>query len=182
MNNLEHILTHATDEAARLIDHFKSGNFEELVEGLGGRWQVLEDLLQTILTSKYIANATGPDLRKIGADLGVTQTNENDDIYRVFVYAKIAENHSTGSREDIYNVLSLLGLTELRVYDQYPATITVNYIPNSVILDCACVRAILNASSLPIEIDMTAHTENPFGFEGDTTASGFGIGQIGGAA
>lgn len=181
MDNLEYITTHAADEARRLIDHFKSGNFEELVEGLGGRWQVLEDVLQTILTARYIANATGQTLRNIGADLNVTQTSDDDDVYRVYVYAKIGEINSTGSREDVYNVLSLLGLTQIRMYDVYPAAITVNYIPSAVTLTCACIRAILTASSLPVEMDITAHTESPFGFEGDSTASGFGSGQIGGS-
>jgi len=181
MNNLEYILTHAADEADRLIDHFKNGDFQDFVTGLGGRWQVLEDMLQAILIGKYIANAEGEALRNIGLDMGVTQTSSDDEIYRVFVYAKIGENRSSGSREDVYNVLSLLGLTQIAQYDVYPATVTVNYLPNNTTLECACVEAILNASSLQVAYDITAITETPFGFEGDNNASGFGIGQIGSA-
>ena len=48
MDNLEYITTHAADEAARLIDHFRGGSFEDLIVGLGGRWQVLEDQLQKL--------------------------------------------------------------------------------------------------------------------------------------
>jgi len=181
MDNLEYITTHAADEAARLIDHFRGGSFEDLILGLGGRWQVLEDQLQIILTARYIANATGETLRNIGADLGVTQSSTNDDTYRIFVYARIGENRSSGSREDVYNVLSLLGLTQIRMYDNYPATVTLNYIPNSITIGCDCIKAILAASSLQVEYDITAHGSTPFGFEGDSTAFGFGVGEIGSA-
>ena len=164
-----------------LIDHFKNGSFENLILGLGDRWQALENQLQAILISRYIANATGETLRNIGLDLGVTQSSTDDETYRVFVYARIGENRSSGSREDVYNVLSLLGLSELKMYDVFPATVTVNYLPSASALTCNCIRAILEASSLQVKYDITTITESPFGFAGDNTASGFGIGQIGGS-
>lgn len=181
MNNLTQITDHSTAEARRLIDHFKGGNFEELVEGLGGRWQELENALWAIITGRYIANATGETLRNIGTDVGVDAVYTTDDAYRVLIYAKIAENRSTGARADVYNVLSLLQLEEIKVIDVYPASITVNYIPSPITLTCACIRMILESATLPIAMDITSHGDTGFGFMGDTSAYGFGAGELGSA-
>lgn len=182
MDNLEHITTHSTDEARRLIDHFKGGNFETLVEGLGDRWQTLENDLWNMIQGRYIANATGEALQSIGSDVGVTALYTDDNTYRVFVYAKIAENRSNGTRTDLYNILSLLGLGDIKIYDVYPAALTVNYTPNTLTMTCACIRSILESASDPIELDIVQHSGTPFGFLGDSGAFGFGVGELGESA
>lgn len=187
MRGLSYISTHEDDAFDRLKQDFKDkGNFKDLIGVFAARAQAFEDIAYPMIEAMYIANATGKTLEMIGENIGQPRPTygpaaDDDNAYRVLIYAKIAANTSYGTIPDIYNVLGSLGLGSVRVFDVYPASITVNYIPNNLTLTCACVRHILVPATPPIGMDITEHSETPFGFEGDPTAFGFGVGEIGAA-
>jgi hypothetical protein len=111
--------------------------------------------------------------------IGLAATDDNE--YRPLIWAKIAANNSYGLVDDLYNVMGALELTDERLYQVYPASITVNFQPSDVIRDWLQLRPILSAAKAPVSLDICAHTATPFGFLGDDSAFGFGVGEIGGA-
>lgn len=168
------------DGVGLLLSQFRDqGNVSEFIAGFLSEVQAAESAIVPAIEASYIQNATGWALTQIGRLVGVERGLLGDNAYRVLIYAKIAANTSYGAIPDIYNVLRSLGLGSVRVYSKYPASITVNYIPNNLTLTCACVRHILESTTPPIAIDISEHSDTPFGFEGDPTAYGWGVGELG---
>ena len=192
MDNISLITNHADEAAERLIDWFSGGSFEDLTKLLAGRYQDLEDVAFPIISNKYLANASGVTLDNIGALVGISRIlGQSDDDYRVLIYAKIAANTSNGTIPDIYNIMSILGATNIRVFDVYPASIELQYTASNIISECDCIRRILEGvdnsdggSTAPILIGISVdNSENgvPFGFAGTVGAGGYGVGSISGA-
>ena len=88
--------------------------------------------------------------------------------------------------------MGILGTTDIKVYDVYPASIEIQYTSSNVIADCQCIRRILEGAddtdggaTAPIGIGITQNNSVdgalPFGFAGTTGAGGYGVGQIAGA-
>lgn len=188
MQNLQYIGSHVPDALARLVQQYQdSGNFKDLVAVLAARWQGVEDKLWSLFEGRQLPNATGKTLELAGNHVGIDRpvfgpATTDDNAYRVLIYAKIAENISYGTVPNLYNLLGALGLTSINLMPTYPASLTVNFISNSLVLSCGCIRAILNRATHPIAFDITEHTAAPFGFEGNTFAFGFDVGQLGNGA
>lgn len=187
MRNITQITTHETDGNNRQLSQDYETQFASFAGAFFSRIQGLENVAFPLISERYLSNATGATLENIGTLVGMPRPTSgvaatDDDSYRVLVYGKIAANVSYGTKTDVYNIMGALGSTQINVFNVYPAALTVNYIGNAVISDCACIRAILENATSPIELDIVRITETPFGFEGDSTASGFGAGQIGGSA
>lgn len=190
MDNISYITDHATQAGNRVIDWFKGGTFQELVEALAGRYQGLEDVVYPLIEAKYLANATGATLDGIGLLVGIARTvGQTDDAYRVLIYAKIAANISEGRMPDIYNIMSTLQATNIKGFDMYPAAIHLQYGQSPIAPNCGCIRRILegvddtnSGATAPIEIDLVQDISEsgiPFGFAGTVGAGGFGVGSIG---
>ena len=197
MDNIVKITDHAAQAGRRLIDWFKGGSFQTLTEALAGRIQGMEDVTFPLISERYLANATGFTLDQIGELVGFPRPTSgtaatDDDIFRVLIYAKIAANTSNGTASDVYNIMGILGTTDIKVYDVYPASIEIQYTSSNVIADCQCIRRILEGAddtdggaTAPIGIGITQNNSVdgalPFGFAGTTGAGGYGVGQIAGA-
>ena len=180
MENITEITTIEDDGIALLLHQFaEHGNANEFVRPFLAEVQVLESAIVPAIALSYLNNADTWMLDQIGKIVGVARGVLTNAQYRIFIYAKIASNVSYGTLTDVYNVMRALGLGDVKVKNVYPASITVNYIPNNLVLTCMCIRAILEAATQPIEIDITAHSGTPFGFMGDTSAYGFGVGELG---
>jgi hypothetical protein len=103
----------------------------------------------------------------------------DNEAFRALLFAKIAENTSYGTHQDVLNILSTLRALSIIVRDIYPATIEVQYNNSIALLPLADVISILKAATAQIDIDASTFTAKPFGFAGDPTAYGFGVGEIG---
>jgi len=70
---------------------------------------------------------TGEPLRNLAALVGQSVTSLDDDTMRTLIHAKIAENSSSGTFEDMYNVFYLMtqatDATTIRVKELYPAAL-----------------------------------------------------------
>lgn len=186
MNGLSYITNHVDQAFDRLKQDFKDvGNFKSLINVFTTRAQAFEDAAFPVIAGRYLANATGYTLDQLGERVGKLRppygaAATDDDVYRVLIYAQIAINTSSGTIPDFYNILGALGLKNVRVYPVYPASLTINYTPNSLSLSCGCIRSVLESASHPIAFDLVAHeATGAFGFAGDITASGFDAGKIG---
>jgi hypothetical protein len=185
MQGLSYITTHETDGAARMLASLRGGTAEEFFRVFLRRHQGLEDVLWSLIESRQLANATGATLEMIGEKVGQPRpafgpASTADGPYRVLIYGKIAENVSYGTIPDIYNILRSLELVNVKVYQNYPASITINYVSNSLTLACACVGSIIARATHPITaIDITEHFVDGFGFEGNILAGGFDFGPLG---
>lgn len=180
MKNIE-LNTGISDEGVSLLLHqFSShGNAHEFVRAFLSEVQDIENATVPLIAASYLENAQDWTLDQIGKLVGVERGIKTNDEYRVFIYAQIAANTSYGTLNDVYNILGALGLGDVKAKNVYPASITVNYIPNNLTLTCACIRMILESATLPIAMDITSHGGTGFGFMGDTSAYGFGVGELG---
>lgn len=181
MDNVTQITTHVDDGGKRLLGQFWGTQVESYDDVLFGQYQELEDVIFAMIQAKYLSFATGYTLSQIGALVGFPRPTgvENDDTYRALVYGRIAANVSYGTKQDIYDILGAFGATNRRVYNHYPRSIHVDFITSDVIADCDCVLNILNDATHPIEINITAHDADYFGFDDDPDALGFDEGIIG---
>jgi hypothetical protein len=127
--------------------------------------------------------ATGWALEQIGTLVGQARAaNLSDDYYRILVIAQICANVSNGTLSELYNILRSLELTNVDIWEVYPASLTVNYTPNTLITP-AQIRTVLERATHPISFDITAIQDStPFGFEGDFEGFGLDIGTLGDAA
>ncbi len=181
--DITQITDHAAAARARLYDQVKTGDFADLVEAKASRYQDLEDALSPMIAERYLDQAVGQQLTNIGAEVGEPRptTGEaatDDDVYRVLIYARIAANVSEGRAVDLLGIIATLGGGSPFIMDVYPASVTINYRASNV-LSCNCISEILRQAAPPVTFDITQHTDTPFGFAGDSSASGFGIGEIG---
>lgn len=185
MDNLTQITDHAEAGFNRLLNQFRDGgNFGEMVQAFSGRFQGLEDALFSLIAGRYLANATGETLSQIGDLVGEPRpiygpAVDSDSDYRVLIYGRIAANTSQGRLEDLVRILGALNCTAIKIYQVYPASITVNFIGNELLNGTERVRDILTLAKAQVSMDITNQTESAFGFLGDLTAYGFGSGEIG---
>lgn len=188
MMNLTKITDHATAASGRLLQQFQTGGqLQQLVEVIGGRYQSIEDAAYAMIAARYLTDADGATLEHIGDKVGASRptygpASTSDDAYRVLIYGKIAELVSYGTIPDLYNLLRALELTNVRIFQIYPASLTINFINNSLTLSCGCIRSILEAATPPVALDISMHGPEPFGFEGDSEAYGFDAGDLGATA
>lgn len=186
MHNLTKITDHAERIVRRMWSQYRTGgDVEQLIRFIGSLFQEIEDLFWDIMIKRRLDEAAGATLDTIGQQFNLTRpltglVPASDANYRVLIFAKISEIMSHGTLPDIYNILNALGLGNASVMNAYPAAVVVNYQPNGTALTCACMRKILESGTPPVSMDIIEHSSQPFGFLGDTTSFGFGIGKLGG--
>lgn len=184
MDNLTQITDHVEAGGKRLLAQFWDTQAQTFDQVQFQRYQDLEDVIFAIMGAKYLSASTGHALEELGDLVGYplpagfdSVTAAND--YRALVYGQIAANVSYGTKSNIYDILGALGATDRRVYNLYPRSIHVDFIASEIIDDCACIVDIIESATHPIEINVTAYTEDYFGFDDDPNALGFDEGEIG---
>lgn len=181
---IEKNINHVQEALNRLISPFiGKPNIEKFITVFANECQRFEDIAFDLIKKRFLANAYGSTLDLIGQSIGqnrplLSVIPMTDDTYRSLIYAKIAENTSNGTREELINILRLLGANDIYIQRIYPASITVN-IRGNVLLPTQEVKKTLERSSLPIELDLVQYYLEPFGFSGDNSALGFSVGVLG---
>lgn len=184
MDNITYRTGVISDAQALLLSQFRAGsNVPDLLGALLTEAQIFEDNCVPLIESFWLKNATGWVLDQYGNLVGFERPGygpayDDDDAFRVLIYGQIAANSSYGTIPDLYQILNTLELGSPYVVDVYPAAITVNF-ENSPIIESSALRNILERATHPIEIDITAHSDTPFGFEGSSIAYGFDVGELG---
>ena len=157
-------------------------NYQQLVIALIQPFNELEAVFQSILTMRTIYNATGWLLDDVGGLVGQPRNGLDDDTYRLYIFAKVATNISTGRRSDLINICNCVfqGTSALaHVIGEGVASTTVriegDYVPSLAAADAlivflragaaAGVRIVLETATAPDDESFT------FGVQDFTTGA-----------
>lgn len=180
----EKIESHIEDLKDRLKSHFKDdANYNKLLEFFGKHAQEIEDMFYQIWNIN-LDNAFGKILELEGSNhncprpkTGLAATN--DDAYKSLIKATIIKTFSTGTKQDVYNLLRELGASKIEAYRiPQPKVLKLQISGNFIIQLDEILKYLIDATA-PIQIQLIKFPENyPFGFAGNSKARSFGVGKL----
>ncbi len=179
-----HITDHFERGLDRLIEQFRElPNLEALLEALIIPIQELEDVIFDMLDSRSIFNAMGLQLDLYGDLLNKARAGLADDEYRIVLLAKVAQNISEGTAEDVMQVYQLLmRASYVQYYEDpdHPATFSLTAIGASPIGSIDSIKAAVRGSKAGgTKIDLLQTiTGNPLVFLDDPDPNGRGLGDV----
>lgn len=91
-----------------ITQYYRSENIEKVLEIGLDLLQDAETIAHSLYENRTIENAVGVQLDGVGAIVGQPRNGLDDSFYRTQIKAKIAENNSEGTREEIINLAKLL--------------------------------------------------------------------------
>lgn len=126
---IEKITTHTQDALDRRLMQYKDGvNWEKFYTIFADRIQEIENVAWEFLSILDIDLMEGAQLDLIGRIVGQPRNELADDLYRIFLKAKIGVNTSRGNWDSVWQVYEiLLAGTEGYVWECFPATIQLFY-------------------------------------------------------
>lgn len=142
--------------------------------------QEIEDDKINILIQNNPMTATGVHLERFNNLLEIPKDPLwNDEVNRMMILAKAIANRSTGTRKDKYSILNIVGYNKKLVNDYYPATslVQVNESDSPSITPNLLLN-FMRSCSLQINLEVSLAPDEPFGFDDDATALGFGLGGL----
>jgi hypothetical protein len=152
---IERNQTHAQDGVLKFAAPFwGKPRWAALFVAIAREIQELEDTFFDIVESRFLDNATGPRLAMLGALVGQTDPGLGEDTFRALIRVRIRINRSKGTRDDVIEVLQLLGipLANRSLTNSYPAKMQLQL-----------------SGALPLPIDLLTNLLN------DTTSGGVGV-------
>jgi hypothetical protein len=186
MGTPSHILDHQERAVARLTQQFRDGaSVPNLVRALTGGLQEIEDAVHAIRASRAIGIATGAQLDLIGRIVGQPREGRGDDVYRIWLRARVRLNRSSGTPEDLLSVFASItqGSTTIVLEEQFPAGFVLRVGSTSIIEPAelaALVRLAKGAGVAAIVESATSDDPDSFAFEPNGAGFDDGTGTIGG--
>lgn len=181
MSSITKITTHEADALDRLPEQYRDRpKMQALVSIMGARSQELEDAFFDIIQNGSLAEASGPVLDQIGDIVGQPRQGRNDQKYRVRLFAKIGQNVSKGTGEDLIAIFKALMQADRVYYNPlYPAGAYLTAIGTDPVGTIEEIRAALEAShSGGVSINYFVVVEAAsFSFLDDPDPSGQGFGD-----
>ena len=115
------ITNHAAQALDRLREQYKNKpQLIALINSWNGQIQELEEVLYGLSTSRSINTATGYQLDLLGELLGKNREGRSDADYRIVLLAKVAQNISRGTPEDVIGVFKILtSSSQVQLSDGY---------------------------------------------------------------
>jgi hypothetical protein len=110
-----------------ITQYYRSENIEKVLEIGLDLLQDAETIAHSLYTNRTIENAVGRQLDDVGAIVGQARNGLSDEIYRLRIKAKIAENNSEGTREEIINIAKLLTNAERVIITERKADFDVTF-------------------------------------------------------
>jgi hypothetical protein len=123
-SRIENHIEQATD---RLTSQYKDTlGLVRYIEVIATRVQVLEDAIYTLLTDRWLENAEGVQLDRMGQIIGELRSGRNDETYLSALQTRITLNISGGEPERVIDYLvRVFGAEDVRYKEVYPAKIQV---------------------------------------------------------
>lgn len=174
MATLAHVTDHADQAVSRLLEPYRVGaSMPALVRALSRQLQELEDVLWDVGQLRRLELATGAQLDLLGRVVGQPREGRSDEVYRLWLRARMRLALGSGGAEDILELFRMLmqGSTSIELEEQFPAGLVLRIDPSAIIdpsaaaaiLDlakAAGVRAILEAGT---SVDTTSFAFDPNG-------------------
>lgn len=121
MSEAVKILDHGQEAVNRLVTQYQDQPLiEGLVRSLANPNQDLEDTFWDLLTLRDLETAVGKQLDGLGEIVGESRKGKNDDDYRIAIKAKIGQNVSKATPQDVISVFILLVNANTAYYMEYP--------------------------------------------------------------
>jgi hypothetical protein len=122
--------THVADGVLKFAAPFwGKPRWAALFAAIGRQVQDVEDAINNMITARFLANATGAQLRVLGGLVGQVDPGLGEEVFRSLIRVRIRINRSKGGRNDVIAVLQLLGipLAQRTIANVYPAKIRVDF-------------------------------------------------------
>lgn len=113
------------DAQLALTDQFRRDVIQKLAATFGQQVQDLEDVIFQLLSGRTVDTAVGAQLDGLGAVVGEARLGAADARYRVRIKARIKLNVSSGTAEQILELVVLLlppSVTPPRIKEYFPAS------------------------------------------------------------
>lgn len=176
------ITTHSADALARLLEQFKGKpKLEGILAAFAAQTQAHEDVGFDLYEDRWLAVAVGVQLDRMGALLNEPRNGLSDDDYRTVLLAKVAQNISNATPEDMIAVFTLLTQGRYVHYEEFfPAAFRLTAVGINPLASPARILAGLNAARpAGVAIESAAIvTDPPFVFLSDADPAGRGFGSL----
>jgi hypothetical protein len=179
---IELISDHLDRAKRRLRQQYKRKlNVEGILIALTQGLQELEEVIYGMATNRSLYEAQGFQLDLLGGLLDTERGGLSDTLFRIKLLAKIGQNVSQGTGEDIINVFKLLMRSRYIQLDElYPAAINLTAVGSDPVGEIDDIKAAVEqttAAGVNINI-YTVTGDNPFVFLEDTDPNGRGFGTL----
>lgn len=177
--------TYAQEAKDNLIEQFKKKtNFEDLLDVFSGQVQELETVLFQLILERFIEDAVGIQLDRLGQIPGEDREGRDDDLYRIAIKRKIVLNRSSGLAEEVLALVkSIVGSQTIELtLPGDPAHFEVflpDIFPPSIALGAQVSSVIQDAKAGGVRAIFIWHEAEPaFGFLTTPSALGFTAGKF----
>jgi hypothetical protein len=112
--------------SSRLLEQYKQSQLLIALQDAlyGKQLEAIEAAAAQLYGRLDIDTASGEQLNRAGVILGIARLGWGDDLYRILLKAKIGQNSSQGTIEDVITVWRLLAQADrIQVVETYPAQI-----------------------------------------------------------
>jgi len=123
----EEITNHVSVADGRLTSQYDNAeNLKALIQVDAERVQDLEGVAYSLLTERWLSDAVGQQLDKLGAMVGEPRIARDDSDYRDSIFLRIQLNRAGGEPEQVLTYLRVLFDTDdVRIDELYPANIEI---------------------------------------------------------
>ncbi len=177
MKKIDHIETALN----RIISQWKKDPIvKKMIESSAGQYQDSENAIYKIYSSYSIDSITGYSLDILGEIVGQKRQGLSDNIYRIYLKAKIGKNVSSGTLSDIRSIWRLLAPNaDLQILESYPCSISINTNIDFTKDEWLAVKSFTDVLTAGVRLnDIIVYDGFPFGFQGNEKNRGFDVGSL----
>lgn len=179
---IEMITDHLDRAKARLREQYRHKlNIEAIIIALTQGLQELEEVLYGMATNRSLYDAEGYQLDLLGGILDSERGGLSDTLYRIKLLAKIGQNVSQGTGEDVINVYKLLMRSRYIQMDEfYPAGFNLTAVGSDPIGEIDDIKeAVKKTKAAGVRINLfVVSGDTPFVFLEDTDPLGQGFSDL----
>lgn len=181
MSAIVYIPNHADLAQARLpTQYVDKPNITALVRIFGDRAQGLENVLYDLISSGGVVSGHDSLLDQIGDVVGQLRNGLSDADYKLRLFAKIGQNVSKGTPEDVIRIFKLLMQADRVYYNPlFPAAFSLTAIGGTPLGTMTDIKNAMNSSRIGgVSIDLFASAGSiAFSFSDDPDPNGQGFGD-----
>lgn len=175
---IDHVDDHAEAAVLRMTEALhSSATLNLLVRANAAGIQQVEDAFQQILTLRWIDTASGAQLDMLGRTVGQDRGGRTDDVYRIWLRARVRLNRTRGTPEDLISVFSAIvgGNATVLLDEQFPAGLALKIGPGATFDPVEGAELLRMAKAAGVNAILeTIATDDPTAFAFDPNGAGFG--------